>query len=241
MSKVGSLTAFAAEAAIWLAGAAIVAGAAGAHWDTPSVDLNALWPAASPSLVKNFTTTISADDFQASGSVTGTVSVTIKGQKIDGTYSGTMKFKGNDSSSTLTMTMAGTKTTNDSISVGDSDYARTNNGAWTKTARSPTNMSFRVLTAGGLTDKGVELHNGQKLHHLDLVKTPDPKSLFNDSTMTNGQYTVVMWAKDDGTPAGMTIAGTYSQDVDGGLAQAALSLDFNFEALSGVTVEAPPS
>ncbi len=181
MSKVGSLTAFAAEAAIWLAGAAIVAGAAGAHWDTPSVDLNALWPAASPSLVKNFTTTISADDFQASGSAIGTVSVTINGQKIDGTYSGTFKFKGNDSSSTMTMTMAGTKTTNDSVSVGDSDYSRTNGGAWTKTARSATNMSFRVLTAGGVTDKGVELHDGQKLHHLDLVKTPDPKSLFNDS------------------------------------------------------------
>ncbi|MGZ6267989.1 MAG: hypothetical protein ACXWNR_05445 [Candidatus Limnocylindrales bacterium] len=241
MSKVGSLTAFAAEASLWLAGAAIVAGAAGAHWDTPSVDLNALWPAASPSLVKDFTTTISADDFQASGSVIGTVSVTISGQKIDGTYSGTSKFKGNDSASTITMTMAGTKTTNDSVSVGDSDYSRTNDGAWTKTARSTTGTSFRVLTAEGVTDKGVELHDGQKLHHLDLVKTPDPKSLFKDPTMVNGQYTVVMWAKDDGTPAGMTIAGSYSQDVNGSLAQAAISLDFNFESLSGVTIDAPPS
>jgi hypothetical protein len=240
LSKVGSLTAFAAEAAIWLAGAAIVAGAAGAHWDTPSVDLNKLWPGASPSLVKDFTTKISAGDFQASGSAAGTVFVTINGQKIAGTYSGAFKFKGNDSSSTMTMTMAGTKTTNDSVSVGDSDYSRTNDGVWTKTARSPTNLSFQILTAGGVTDKGVEFHNGQNLHHLDLVKAPDPKTLFNDPTMATGTYTLVLWAKDDGTPAGMTIAGTYSQDVNGSLAQATLSLDFNFEALSGVTIEAPP-
>lgn len=44
MSKLGSATAFAAEAALWIAGAALVAGAAGAHWkvDVPNVDLSGL-------------------------------------------------------------------------------------------------------------------------------------------------------------------------------------------------------
>ncbi len=239
MSKVGSLTAFAAEASLWLAGAAIVAGAAGAHWDTPSVDFEQLWPAASSSLVKDFTSNVSASDFQASGSIAGTVSVTASGATIDGTYTGTFKMKGKDGASTMALTVAGAKTTNDSVSVGDSDYSRTNDGAWTRTARSSTGLYLPSLTAGGLTDKGVEDHNGQKLHHLDLVKAPDPKTLFSNPAMTTGTYAVVLWAKDDGTPAGMSISGTYSEDVNGEPAQATISLDFNFDSLSGVTIEAP--
>jgi hypothetical protein len=51
LSRVGGITAFAAEASLWLAGAAIVAGAAGAHWSMPSlptVDLGSLVAQTSP-------------------------------------------------------------------------------------------------------------------------------------------------------------------------------------------------
>jgi len=48
LSKIGSVTAFTAEAALWLAGAALVAGAAGAHWDMPFADLNAVVAESSP-------------------------------------------------------------------------------------------------------------------------------------------------------------------------------------------------
>jgi hypothetical protein len=243
LSKVGGITALAAEASLWLAGAAIIAGAAGAHWDTPSVDVNSLiaqaWPGASPSLVSSYTSKVTASDFQASGSIAGTVSVTISGQKTDGTYSGAFKIKGNDSSSTATMTLGGSKTTGDQVSVGGSDYSRTNNGKWTKTASSSTGLSFTRLTAGGVTDKGVETHNGQRLHHLDLVKQPTAKSLFSDANMATGTYTVVLWAKDDGTPAGMTVSGSWSQEVNSAPAQTTISLDYSFDALSGVTIEAP--
>ena len=243
MSRLGSITAFAAEASLWLAGAAIVAGAAGAHWDTPSVDLDSLaaqvWPGASPSLVSSYTSRVKASDFQASGSITGIVSVTVGEQKTDGTYSGAFKIKGNDSSSTMTMTLGGSKSTGDQVSVGASDYSRTNNGKWTTAARASTGLSFSRLTAGGITDKGVETHNGQRLHRLNLVKPPDAKSLFSDPNMAAGTYTVVLWAKDDGTPAGLTVSGSWTLKVNNAPAQAAISLDYDFDALSGVTIEAP--
>jgi hypothetical protein len=243
LSKVGRITAFAAEASLWLAGAAIIAGAAGAHWDTPSVDVDSLvaqvWPGASPSLVTSYTSKVTASDFQASGSIAGTVSLTVGGQKTDGTYSGAFKIRGGDSSSTMTMTLGGSKSTGDQVSVGGSDYSRTNNGKWTKAARSSTGLSFPRLTAGGLTDKGVETHSGQRLHHLDLVKPPDAKSLFSDPNMATGTYVVVLWAKDDGTPAGLTVSGSWTLQVSGGPAQATISLDYSFDALSGVTIEVP--
>ena len=44
VSRLGSAIAFGAEAGIWIAGAALIASAAGMHWslDLPSVDLDAL-------------------------------------------------------------------------------------------------------------------------------------------------------------------------------------------------------
>ncbi|HEX7611294.1 MAG TPA: hypothetical protein VF371_00880 [Candidatus Limnocylindrales bacterium] len=44
MSRLGNAIAFGAEVGIWIAGAALIAGAAGMHWsvDLPSVDLDAL-------------------------------------------------------------------------------------------------------------------------------------------------------------------------------------------------------
>jgi hypothetical protein len=242
LSKVGSLTAFAAEASLWLAGAAIVAGAAGAHWDMPSVDaaslIDKVWPAASPSLVERYASKVGAD-FEASGPVAGTISVTISGKTIDGTYSGVFKMKGMDSSSALTVTLAGSTTTSDEVSVGDSDYTRTNGGAWTKKARSSAGLSFGALAADDVTDKGVETHNGQRLHHLDPVKPFDAKSLFSDPNITAGTFAVVLWAEDDGTPAGFTISGSWTEEVDGAPAQTTISLDYTFEALSGVTIVAP--
>ena len=242
MSRVGSITAFAAEASLWIAGAAIIAGAAGAHWGSPSVDVDSLvaqvWPAASPSLVERYASKVSAD-FQASGPVAGTVSVTMSGKTIDGTYSGVFKMKGSDSSTTMTVTFPGSTTTDDEVSVGDSDYTRTNGGKWTKKARSSAGLSIPGLAAGGVTDKGVETHNGKRLHHLDPVKPPDPKSFLSSPNMTAGTYVLVLWAKDDGTPAGVTISGSWSEEVDGAPAQSTISLDYNFEALSGVTIVAP--
>jgi hypothetical protein len=242
LSRLGSITAFAAEASLWLAGAALVAGAAGAHWDMPSVDLDSLaaqvWPGASPSLVFSYTSKISAD-FQASGSIAGTVTVTISGKKVDGTYSGVFKQRGNDGSSTMTMTFPGSTTTGDEVSVGDSVYTRTDGGKWTKQPRSSAGLSFANLVAGGLTDKGVETHNGLRLHHLDPVKPPDTKSLFSSPNMATGTFAVVLWAKDDGTPTGFTVSGSWSEEVDSAPAQSTISLDYNFDALSGVTIEAP--
>jgi hypothetical protein len=245
VGKLGGVTAFAAEASLWIAGAAMVAGAAGAHWNMPSVDVGALiaqsWPGASSSLVKNFTSRITASDFQASGPVAGTMTVTAASQKLDGTFAGAIKLSGKDSSLTLTTSMTGSKTTTETVSVGDSDYERTNGGKWTRSARSSTGLDISsFLSAGSLTDKGVQSHGGRQLHRLETGKPLDPKTVgFGDSSMSNPKFTLTFWAKDDGSPAGMMMAGTWTQAMSGAAANATMSLDFNFEKLSGVEIAAP--
>ena len=56
---------------------------------------------------------------------------------------------------------------------------------------------------------------------------------------SGGTFSVVFWATDDGTPAGFTVDGTWKQDVGGTTAEATITLDFTFDSLSGVTIEAP--
>jgi hypothetical protein len=200
----------------------------------------------SKSLVDNFTSKITASDFQASGPISGTLQMTLGGTIYDATISGTEKLKGKDSDQSMTTSLAATGTTaasastTDTITVGDSTYTRTDNGTWTKAARSDSDITT-ILAAVAIADKGVETHNGQQLHRLDSTKPFDPKLLFSSSTsgLTDVNVTLTFWAQDDGTPAGMMIAGTYTQDVSGTPGAVTLSLDFNFTSLSGVTVEAP--
>jgi len=59
------------------------------------------------------------------------------------------------------------------------------------------------------------------------------------SGVSDAKLTLTLWAKDDGTPAGMTVAGTYKQTQGEYVADMSLSIDFAFTSYSGVTIEAP--
>jgi hypothetical protein len=200
----------------------------------------------SKSLVDNFTSKIQADDFQASGPITGTITMTAGGVTYNATVSGTLKIKGKDNAQTTTMDLAATdatpatSTTSDSITVGDWTYDRTDGGSWTKTARAASDDVASVLKGVTVADKGVETHFGQQLHRLESSKALDPKVFFSDmSGISDANLSLTLWAKDDGTPAGMTVAGTFKQDQSGTTIDVTISVDFAFESLSGVTIEAP--
>jgi hypothetical protein len=200
----------------------------------------------SQSLVENFTSKIQADDFQASGPITGSMTMTAGGVTYKATLSGALKIKGKDNAQTMTISLAATdatpatSTTSDSITVGDWTYSRTDGGDWTKQARAATDDVATVLKSVTVTDKGVETHSGQQLHRLESSKPLDPKAFFSDmSGISDASLTLTLWAKDDGTPAGMTVVGTFKQDQSGTLIDVTISVDFAFESLSGVTIEAP--
>jgi hypothetical protein len=196
----------------------------------------------SKSVVENFTAKVSASDFQASGAATGTLSVSVSGQKFNGTAKGSFKVKGKDSSTSLSLTIAGSARTMDAIDVAGYAYSSSNGTDWTKVPQTASRFNLQDMTSGGVTYKGVESHGGKQLHHLTLNDAPDATAIFGDaseSPLSSGKFTVDFWANDDGSPAAMTIAGTWSQDVAGVSGQASITLEFTFERLSGVTIESP--
>jgi hypothetical protein len=165
---------------------------------------------------------------------------------VSATITGTDKIHGKDSAMSMKLDMAATSTTpasstvNDSVDVGGFSYARTDGGAWSKTAKKSDTTITSVISQVGLVDKGVESHFNQQLHRLESTKPVPASLMFSDTTgVTNPNLTLTFWTKDDGTPAGMTMAATFTQVSSDSTGDVTMSLDVSFNSLSGVTVEAP--
>jgi hypothetical protein len=212
MSAVGRTTAFAAEAALWIAGAAVIAGMAGAHWSveipvdsllgsTPSpaaspsaspsatLALETLAPGASPTaspLVAKYQAYVAGPDYQIVAKYINVSSGVISGKPVDISISGTMGYKDGNHTDYSRITMDGAVATDDTIALGAWKYESVNSAAWTKKARPASDIASDRLIFAPVAlffDRGVETKNGLQLHRLDIA---DPvaysKALLKTST-----------------------------------------------------------
>jgi len=198
MSAVGKTTAFAAEAALWIAGAAVVAGMAGAHWNvdvsvdsllgatpapsassspsaSPTAALVTLAPGASPTvspLVAKYQAYVSKADYQFVAKYVSSTSAIVDGKPFDLVLSGTTAYRNGDSRDSGRVTNDGSVFTDDTVEFGGTKYESINGGTWTKTARSADEIASDKLTNGPARlffDRGVETKNGRQLHRLDIA------------------------------------------------------------------------
>lgn len=261
-SRLGAATAFAAEAALWVAGAALIAGAAGMqfNYQMPSIDLGSYFgaqhaspsargsasePSPTPSIVQRFTAYTSQPDYQFQAKIdvneTGTVGTT----PLQITMSGNMTSKGSDFTESYKLTQGGKVTSYDYVYLGTYEYQRVDAGSWTRSARSGSSGSSSAIgysPAMGLVDKGVETRNGTQLHRLDVEDTAAfsqsmQKALANGATDAN--FTFSVWVDDNGAPVVYEIKGTFSEQIQGVSSHATLVEDFTVTANSGVTINAP--
>lgn len=195
------------------------------------------------SLVDNFKSQATKSDFQFEGPLTGSISISAGAANAAGQLTGTAKGKGQDSAMSITITIAGTTQVQDQITVGDSTYRRTNGGSWAKTARFEASLADLFGAGMKIEDKGVETKFGQQLHRLEPTNMSEidlaALGLTGISGTTNMKISLIVWVKDDGTPAGMNQGTTYDMDSGGAVAHVTMSTDISFDRLSGVTIEAP--
>jgi hypothetical protein len=166
VSALGRATALAAEAALWVTGAALIASAAGVSLDVPSLDLSALTgsspspavsggphagprstaiatlaPGASPTLsaiVREYQAFVASPDFQFQAKYTSSSTFTSEGTAYDVEDSGTMSYKAGDDTQSYRETVNGTVTTYDQVDLGSTTYVSKNGAAWTRSARPAT-------------------------------------------------------------------------------------------------------
>jgi hypothetical protein len=195
------------------------------------------------STLESFKAKVTSSDFQAGGTVAGTVNVALVVGATSGPVTGTFKVKGGDSDVSITSKVLGSTITYDSIVVGDSAYSRSNGGGWTKSQASGKTLQS-VVSGIVLTDEGVQDKFGRQLHHLTVADMSgvDP-SAFGISAGPDQQNLTLdslsFWAADDGTPAGLSLQASLDQKISITTAHETVTLDISIDTLSGVSITAP--
>jgi hypothetical protein len=191
-----------------------------------------------------FKAKVAASDFQAQGSVVGSVKVALVVGSTSGPVTGMFKVKGGDSDVSIAIKILGTTTTYDNIVVGAWAYSRSNGGGWNKSSASGKTLQGFVGSGIVLTDAGMEAKFGKQLHHLTVANVADvDPSAFGISAGPNQSNLVIsglsFWAEADGTPAGLSIEASLDQKISFATAHETVTLDIGIDTLSGVTITAP--
>jgi hypothetical protein len=250
MSRLGTSTAFTAEAALWVAGAALIAGAVGMHWsvDLPAVSLlpAASTPqpiaAASTQPVLRLQAFFVKPTFQFKAKIQQTANVSGTGIAIQETASGTLTYRSGDATSSITTTILGVSSTEDQVVLGSITYIRENGGKWTKRSRlaADTGGSEQMFSATQpMTDKGLELKNGVQRHRLESQDTVPLANALSSGTSFDYQLSLVFWTADDGTLAAIEVSGTYHDIMQETPVTVTVDQNWTITSTTGVTITAP--
>jgi hypothetical protein len=236
VSRLGGATAFAAEAALWISGAALIASAAGMHWSvpdvagltgaspsasvsaspSPSLAVQSLAPGASPTIspiVQKYQAYVARPDYQFKAKYVVTETAALNGLPYELYFSGTMFYRGGDYTESVRVAVNGTVTTYDHVYLGGSSYESKNGGAWTRSNRSANDIAATKLQFAPpmlFVDKGVEAKNGAQLHRLEVADSAAfSKAVVKTSSSgtTDAQMTYTVWVGDDGVPAAIRVEG----------------------------------
>jgi hypothetical protein len=196
------------------------------------------------STLDSFKARIASSDFQAQGSVVGSIKVALIIGSSSGAITGTFKVKGGDSDVSIASKILGITASNDNVVVGGRAYSRTNGGTWTEAPASGRTLQSFVASGIVLIDEGVEGKFGRQLHQLSIADTADVDLSSFGIAAGPGQENLAIsslsfWAEDDGTPAGLSIAASLDQKIFGTPSRETVTLDIRIDTLSGVTITAP--
>lgn len=171
---------------------------------------------------------------------------------LDGTFqmgvnavmTGSIEGGPDGSRQTMTVSFGSTKTTTESVRVGEKGWSRTLPGPWLAVPTG-TNSSFSKWLAGlsMLEDLGLETKDGVSLHHLRPVggsKLPPEALGFDPKQFSNADISIEIYAKDDGTPALFVMSGSWVQKVNNVDINVTLAIDMTISQVGQtVTVTAP--
>ena len=189
-----------------------------------------------------FLAAIANPTFSAAGTITGTMAA----GAIGGTITGRLTLSGSDSAYSMTISIAASAQTTDSVSIGSQAWERKSPGPWLAKETPPDrseSLAAVMAAVASVTDLGVETKSGRRLHHLQPtgggVVPPEAFGLDNPA-ITNPTFTLDFFATDDGTPAVMVVTGTWTQLVAGQPTPVTMTLQYDLRDVGKPqTIDAP--
>jgi hypothetical protein len=153
--------------------------------------------------------------FSATAKISGSLTV----GPIEGSIAGTAAFSGPDSSQAMSITAGTFKQDTESVHIGATSWSRKAPGPWLEDTAKPagskdSSLSEVLKSIISVEDLGLETRGGKQLHHLRSSSGNEiPPAVFGIDTATSkdAKFTLDFYAADDGTPAIMAIAGTWTQ------------------------------
>jgi hypothetical protein len=265
VGKLGGMTAFAAEAALWVTGAALIAGAAGMHWtvDLPKVDLlsaqspnpaltataspipsspAASIPAANLTVPEKMKAFLDNPGLQLEVTMVVSMKITIDGRTANGTETDTVDYAAGAASKATEATMLGTKMSSSEVTIGDTVYYQSGSSPWATMRRStdyllPITLHWENRV---FAEKGLEKKNGRQLHRIEATDTAALISDYQKATgFSNVKMTLVYWADNNGLPVFFNLSGSYTAVVKGVMENVQMTEASTVVKTSGVTVTAP--
>lgn len=153
------------------------------------------------------------------------------------TISGQDTFNGPDHEDSILTSVAGVSTTTRHVRVAGARYAKNGIGPWLEDSSSASGADFGAelgRLAASVTDAGLEIRNGEKLHKLVPATGTklDPTALgFGAADSTAEEGSVVFYATADGTPVALLLDASWTQPSGESTIDATLSLEVGFSDL----------
>jgi hypothetical protein len=181
-------------------------------------------------------------------SATATLSGDMAVGPVTGDIAGSAVFSGPNSSTKLTIKVGTFEQETEAIKVGGASWSRKSPGPWleepAKPAGSPgTTLGDIVRAIVSVEDLGLESRDGRQLHHLRSKDGNDiPASAFgvDESSAKDATFTLDFYATDDGTPAVMAIAGSWTQVTGATEVPTTMSFDIALDDVGEPQVINPP-
>jgi hypothetical protein len=241
VSKHG-ITAFAAEAALWVTGAALIAGAAGMHWSVnlPTIDLltpktpdPALVATASPiasgpvvtvppanqTVVQKLKAFLDNPGLQLEFTMHVSMEIAASGRTVDAVETDTVDYNAGAASRVAEGGLVGgTHTSSSQVTIGDTVYYRTGSLPWATMRRStdyllPITLHWENRV---FVDKGVEKMSGRQLHRIEATDAAELSADYQKASgFSNVKMALVYWADNNGLPVIFDLSGSYTTVVNG--------------------------
>lgn len=199
-------------------------------------------PSLSPAdLGAAFVAAIADPAFRSSAAIDGTVT----SGSTAGRISGNVTFDGRDSSSTMTLKLGVDSRAYESIRLGSDAWHRREPGPWladeATSDRSRLTDLFASITA--VNDLGVEVLNGQSLHHLRPANSRVTSAAalgFDDASIEDASFGVDFFVSGTGVPVTVSVSGGWTQPLDGTDVPVEIEMAYRLSAVGiGSTIRAP--